>query len=586
MKKTKKDITARVLLEPNDKFSEIEKRQSELKKGDIVLVKEKEQIPLDGEVIEGVASVDESAITGESAPVIREAGGDRNSVTGGTRLLSDWLIIRISVDPGNSFLDKMIEMIEGSKRQKTPNEKALSILLMSLTISFIVITIAIYFFVRFQGTGHSISIVSLIALLVCLAPTTISGLLSSIGIAGMSRLQEKNVLATSGKAIEAAGDIDILLLDKTGTITLGNRKADEFFPMNGIEEQELAYYASLSSIADETPEGRSIVILAKEKFGIKPQNMQELKVSFLPFSATTKMSGVNIEGKEIRKGAPNSIKEYAKQQNIHFPEECVNKIEEVSIKGATPLVVASNEKVYGIIVLKDIVKENIKEKFARLRKMGIKTVMITGDNPMTAKAISFEAGVDDYLAEATPEGKLKLIQKYQKEGHLVAMTGDGTNDAPALAAADVAVAMNSGTTAAKEAGNMIDLDSNPTKLIEIVKVGKQLLMTRGALTTFSITNDVAKYFAMIPSLFASIYPSLEKLNIMKLSSSTSAITSAVIFNSILIPLLIPIAMKGVKYQEKSSNEILKRNLLIYGLGGMVTPFLGIKLIDMLIGGIL
>ena len=599
LKKSKKDITANILKE--EQIEIIKRKESiegielneetsnKLKKGDIVLVRAKEQIPLDGEVIYGVASVDESVITGESAPVIRESGGDRNSVTGGTTVISDWLVIRILVEPGDSFLDKMIKMIEGSSRQKTPNEIALEMLLKALTLIFIVVTITLYiyqiFSIKLNNMENTVSIVSLIALFVCLAPTTIGALLSSIGIAGMSRLNKKNVLATSGKAVEAAGDVDILLLDKTGTITLGNRRASAFIPTKEVTEEELATKASLASIADETPEGRSIVILAKNKFAIRPKNIAELDAQFVDFSAATKMSGINIKQEEIRKGAPSAIKEYVRKNNVYFPKECEGIINKVSGEGATPLVVASNKKVYGIVILKDIVKENIKEKFEELRRMGIKTVMITGDNSMTAKAISFEAGVDDYLAEATPEAKLKLIRKYQKEGHLVAMTGDGTNDAPALAAADVAVAMNSGTAAAKEAGNMVDLDSNPTKLIEIVKIGKQLLMTRGALTTFSIANDIAKYFAIIPSLLSIIYPNLAIFNIMKLTTPESAILSAVIFNCLIIILLIPIAMKGVKYKEIDIEKTLKKNLLIYGIGGIIAPFIGIKLIDILIGGL-
>ncbi len=599
LKKSKKDITANILKE--EQIEIIKRKESiegielneetsnKLKKGDIVLVRAKEQIPLDGEVIYGVASVDESVITGESAPVIRESGGDRNSVTGGTTVISDWLVIRILVEPGDSFLDKMIKMIEGSSRQKTPNEIALEILLKALTLIFIVVTITLYiyqiFSIKLNNMENTVSIVSLIALFVCLAPTTIGALLSSIGIAGMSRLNKKNVLATSGKAVEAAGDVDILLLDKTGTITLGNRRASAFIPTKEVTEEELATKASLASIADETPEGRSIVILAKNKFAIRPKNIAELDAQFVDFSAATKMSGINIKQEEIRKGAPSAIKEYVRKNNLDFPKECEEIINKVSGEGATPLVVASNKMVYGIVILKDIVKENIKEKFEELRRMGIKTVMITGDNSMTAKAISFEAGVDDYLAEATPEAKLKLIRKYQKEGHLVAMTGDGTNDAPALAAADVAVAMNSGTAAAKEAGNMVDLDSNPTKLIEIVKIGKQLLMTRGALTTFSIANDIAKYFAIIPSLLSIIYPNLAIFNIMKLTTPESAILSAVIFNCLIIILLIPIAMKGVKYKEIDIEKTLKKNLLIYGIGGIIAPFIGIKLIDILIGGL-
>lgn len=586
LRKTKQDIVATVLERPEWDSKQTKKQANELEKGEIVLVKAGEQIPLDGEVILGVASVDESAITGESAPVIREAGGDRNSVTGGTTVLSDELIIRITVLPGESFLDKMIEMIEGAKRQKTPNERTLEILLLSLTIVFIFVTISLFLFehftVRMQNLQVMVSILALIALFVCLAPTTIGALVSSIGIAGMSRLNRKKVLASSGRAIEAAGDVDILLLDKTGTITLGNRQASEFIPLQGIKKEELAYYASLSSASDETPEGRSIVILAKNEFNIRPQNIQELHAEFVPFSASTKMSGINLGEKKIRKGAASSIQAYVEKNGITFPEEAKDIVEKVAKQGGTPLVVASNEKVYGVVYLKDIIKGGMKERFQDLRKMGIKTIMITGDNEVTAHAIAREAGVDDFLAEATPEAKLKLIRKYQKEGHLVAMTGDGTNDAPALAAADVAVAMNSGTTAAKEAGNMVDLDSNPTKLIDIVKVGKGLLMTRGALTTFSIANDIAKYFAIIPSLFAVFYPQLKVLNIMKLTNMHTAILSAIIFNTLIILALIPIALKGVRYEEMPAEKLLKRNLFIYGLGGILTPFIGIKLIDIFI----
>lgn len=586
LKKSKEEIVAKVLKRAELDSDFKEKRSGELVRGDIVLVKAGEQIPLDGEVIVGVASVDESVITGESAPVIREAGGDRNSVTGGTMVISDWLIIKITVEAGESFLDKMIEMIEGSKRQKTPNEIALEILLIALSSIFIIVTISLYVFQKFSISLNQlemgVSIISLIALFVCLAPTTIGALLSSIGIAGMNRLNEKNVLATSGRAVEAAGDVDVLLLDKTGTITLGNRKAEKFIALEGIEEKELAMMASLSSIADETPEGRSIVILAKNLYDIRPKNMNEKEAKFIEFSASTKMSGMDGKEGRIRKGAVSAIKKFAEQNGVPFPKECEEIVEQVASQGATPLVVASDQKVYGVVVLKDIIKENMKERFAELRQMGIRTVMITGDNEMTAKAISFEAGVDDYLAEATPETKLKLIRKYQEEGHLVAMTGDGTNDAPALAAADVAVVMNSGTVAAKEAGNMIDLDSTPTKLIEIVKVGKKMLMTRGALTTFSIANDIAKYFAIVPSLLAGIYPELSNLNIMKLQSANSGILSAVIFNSLIIILLIPIAMKGVSYKEINPEKLLKKNLLVYGLGGMILPFVGIKIIDLLI----
>ena len=559
---------------------------SSLTKGDLVLVKAGEQIPGDGDVIDGAASVDESAITGESAPVIRESGGDRSAVTGGTTVISDWLVIEITSEPGESFLDKMISMVEGANRKKTPNEMALQIFLVALSIIFIMVTLALYthsaFSANLAGVDNPSSVTILVALLVCLAPTTIGALLSAIGIAGMSRLNQANVLAMSGRAIEAAGDVDILMLDKTGTITLGNRQASEFIPVDGVDPKELANIAQLASLADETPEGRSIVVLAKEKFNIRGRNINELQMTFVPFSAKTRMSGVDFQGNEIRKGAADTIKEYVIKNGGKYSEECKIAVESIANKGGTPLVVTKNFKVLGIIYLKDIIKQGVQEKFADMRKMGIKTIMITGDNPLTAAAIAAEAGVDDFLAEATPEGKLEMIRDFQTKGHLVAMTGDGTNDAPALAQADVAVAMNTGTQAAKEAGNMVDLDSSPTKLIEIVKIGKQLLMTRGSLTTFSIANDLAKYFAIIPVLFLSLYPGLEALNIMGLHSKDSAIFSAIIYNALIIIALIPLALKGVKYREVSAGKLLSRNLLIYGIGGIIAPFICIKIIDILI----
>jgi potassium-transporting ATPase ATP-binding subunit len=557
---------------------------SELRKGDVVLVEAGDFIPGDGEVIEGVASVDESAITGESAPVIRESGGDRSAVTGGTRVLSDWLVVRISANPGETFLDRMISMVEGAKRQKTPNEIALNILLAALTIIFLLATVTLLPFsiysVRAAGQGTPVTVTVLVALLVCLIPTTIGGLLSAIGIAGMDRMIQANVIAMSGRAVEAAGDVDVLLLDKTGTITLGNRQATAFFPANGDGPQALADAAQLSSLADETPEGRSIVVLAKEQYNIRERAIHELGAEFVPFTAQTRMSGVNLDGHQIRKGAADSIEAYVQEQGGQFPTTVRETVDSISKQGGTPLVVADGATVLGTIQLKDIVKGGIKERFGELRRMGIKTVMITGDNPLTAAAIAAEAGVDDFLAQATPEAKLKLIREYQTGGRLVAMTGDGTNDAPALAQADVAVAMNSGTQAAKEAGNMVDLDSNPTKLIEVVEIGKQLLMTRGALTTFSIANDVAKYFAIIPAAFASTYPVLNQLNVMGLATPQSAILSAVIFNALIIILLVPLALHGVKYRAVGAAQLLRDNLLIYGLGGIVAPFIGIKIIDL------
>ena len=589
LRASKKDVEA-YKIPSLDKKDEITKISSALlKKGDIVIVKAGEQIPADGEVIEGAASVDESAITGESAPVIRESGGDRSAVTGGTTVNSDWLVIQVTSEAGESFLDKMIAMVEGAARKKTPNEIALQILLIALTIIFLLVTVSLYSYSNFSanqaGKVNTTSVTSLVALLVCLAPTTIGALLSAIGIAGMSRLNQANVLAMSGRAIEAAGDVDILMLDKTGTITLGNREACEFIAVNGVSEKELADAAQLSSLADETPEGRSIVVLAKEKFGIMRKNTDDLNMEFVPFTAKTRMSGVNFNGDEIRKGAADAVKAYVVGKGGIYSTECDDIVTSIANKGGTPLVVAKNDKILGVVYLKDIIKEGVKEKFADLRKMGIKTIMITGDNPLTAAAIAAEAGVDDFLAEATPEGKLAMIRDFQAKGHLVAMTGDGTNDAPALAQADVAVAMNTGTQAAKEAGNMVDLDSSPTKLIDIVRIGKQLLMTRGSLTTFSIANDLAKYFAIIPALFIELYPELKALNIMNLHSAESAIFSAIIYNALIIIALIPLALKGVKYREVSAGKLLSRNLLVYGLGGIVIPFIAIKIIDVIITSI-
>lgn len=586
LKMARKDVLARKLKHIDDKTDVIEVASNDLKKDDIVYVLANEQIPMDGEVIEGAASVDESAITGESAPVIRESGGDRSAVTGGTTLVSDWLVIRVTAVSGESFLDKMIAMVEGASRKKTPNEIALQILLVTLSIIFLAVSATLLPFTEFAskqaGSGSAISITNVIALLVCLAPTTIGALLSSIGIAGMSRLNQANVLAMSGRAIEAAGDVDVLLLDKTGTITLGNRKASEFIPVDGVTEQELADAAQLSSIADETAEGRSIVVLAKERFDIRGRDFAEMHAEFVPFTATTRMSGIDYQENTIRKGAADAVRTYVTANGGTYPQECDAIVSKVAGAGGTPLVVVRNNKVLGVIYLKDIVKNGVKERFLDLRKMGIKTIMITGDNPMTAAAIAAEAGVDDFLAEATPEAKLELIREYQREGHLVAMTGDGTNDAPALAQADVAVAMNTGTQAAKEAGNMVDLDSSPTKLIDIVRIGKQLLMTRGALTTFSVANDLAKYFAIIPVLFYGIFPQLEALNLMGLTSPTSAILSAIIYNALIIIFLIPLSLKGVKYREMPAGKLLSRNMLIYGLGGLVAPFIAIKLIDVLL----
>ncbi len=597
LRSAKKDVMAKKLNEPHPKSPIRITTASELRRGDVVLVEAGDVIPADGEVIDGVASVDESAITGESAPVIRESGGDFSSVTGGTRVLSDWIVVKVTANPGEAFLDRMIAMVEGAKRKKTPNEVALTILLVALTIVMLLATATLLpfsmFSVEAMKAGHVVTITALVALLVCLIPTTIGGLLSAIGVAGMSRMMQANVIATSGRAVEAAGDVDVLLLDKTGTITLGNRQASMFVPAPGVTEEALADAAQLSSLADETPEGRSIVVLAKERFNIRQRDMAQLHATFLSFSAQTRMSGVDLfpegtsagaPGREIRKGAADAIRRYVETHGSRFPEEVRRAVDDVARRGSTPLVVADLHdgvaRVLGVIELKDIVKGGIKERFAELRKMGIKTVMVTGDNRLTAAAIAAEAGVDDFLAEATPETKLATIREHQTAGRLVAMTGDGTNDAPALAQADVAVAMNTGTQAAKEAGNMVDLDSNPTKLIEIVEIGKQMLMTRGSLTTFSIANDIAKYFAIIPAAFVTTYPQLRVLDIMHLSSPASAILSAVIFNALIIVALIPLALKGVPYRPLGAASLLRRNLLVYGLGGLLLPFPFIKLIDM------
>ena len=586
LRAAKKDVEAHRIESVEDKEHFTVVPGTELTRGDLVIVRAGEQIPGDGDVIEGAASVDESAITGESAPVVREAGGDRSAVTGGTTVLSDWIVVKISSEPGQSFLDKMIAMVEGAARKKTPNEIALEIFLVALSIVFILVTLGLYCYSCFSAGLNDMvnptSVTTLVALLVCLAPTTIGALLSAIGIAGMSRLNEANVLAMSGRAIEAAGDVDILMLDKTGTITLGNRQAAEFIPVDGVDPAELADAAQLSSLADETPEGRSIVVLAKEQFGLRGRTLEDKGMEFIPFTAATRMSGVNYEGNEIRKGAADSVRTYVEAAGGVFSQECDEAVERIAKAGGTPLVVTKNCRVLGVVYLKDIIKSGVKEKFADLRRMGIKTIMVTGDNPLTAAAIAAEAGVDDFLAEATPEGKLEKIREFQREGHLVAMTGDGTNDAPALAQADVAVAMNTGTQAAKEAGNMVDLDSSPTKLIDIVRIGKQLLMTRGSLTTFSVANDVAKYFAIIPALFSPIYPGLGALNILGLASPLSAVLSAIIYNALVIIALIPAALKGVKYREVPSGQLLTHNLLVWGLGGIVAPFVFIKLIDMLL----
>jgi K+-transporting ATPase ATPase B chain len=551
-----------------------------LRKGDLVMVRAGEFIPADGEIVEGVASVDESAITGESAPVIRESGGDRSAVTGGTRVLSDWIKVRVTADPGHSFLDRMIALVEGAERQKTPNEIALNILLAGLTIIFLLAVVTLQPFAIYSGAPQSLFV--LVSLLVCLIPTTIGGLLSAIGIAGMDRLVQKNVLAMSGRAVEAAGDVHTLLLDKTGTITLGNRQATDFLALPGVSESQLADAAQLSSLADETPEGRSIVVLAKDRYGIRGRDMADRGAVFVPFTAQTRMSGVDLNGRQIRKGAADSIERYVQGGGGTVAPELRGMVDRIARSGGTPLVVAEGTRALGVIHLKDVVKGGIRERFAELRAMGIRTVMITGDNPLTAASIASEAGVDDFLAEATPEDKMALIKREQSEGKLVAMTGDGTNDAPALAQADVGVAMNTGTQAAKEAGNMVDLDSNPTKLIDIVEIGKQLLMTRGALTTFSIANDVAKYFAIIPAMFVVAFPALIALNVMGLKTPQSAILSAVIFNALIIVVLVPLALRGVSYKPMGAEALLRRNLLIYGVGGLVAPFVGIKIIDVII----
>ncbi|MEO8401388.1 MAG: potassium-transporting ATPase subunit KdpB [Gammaproteobacteria bacterium] len=586
LRKARHEILAKKLSKPNHTAKVTLVQSASLRTEDFVLVEAGDFIPSDGEVIEGIASVNESAITGESAPVIRESGSDRNAVTGGTQVISDWIVIRITANPGETFLDRMIGLVEGAKRQKTPNELALTILLAGLTMVFLVVCTTLLPFsiysVAAAGTGKVVSITVLVALFVCLAPTTIGGLLSAIGIAGMDRMIQANVIALSGRAVEAAGDVDILILDKTGTITLGNRQATEFIPADGVTITKLADAAQLASLADETPEGRSIVILAKDKYSLRSREIAELGAKFIPFTAQTRMSGANLPDRQIRKGAAESIVEYIKQMGGTLPENVQKSVDDIARQGGTPLVVAEGPNVLGVIHLKDIIKGGIKERFARLRKMGIRTIMVTGDNPLTAAAIAAEAGVDDFLANAKPEDKLKLIRRLQGEGHLIAMTGDGTNDAPALAQADVAMAMNTGTQAAKEAGNLVDLDSNPTKLIEVVEIGKQLLMTRGALTTFSIANDVAKYFAILPAAFATTYPALNNLNIMHLATPETAILSAVIFNALIIVFLIPLALRGVTYRHTSASHLLKNNVLIYGLGGLIIPFLGIKIIDLIL----
>ena len=585
----RRDVTAKKLASPRRDAAVAEVPASSLRRGDVFLVEAGDTIPSDGEIAEGIASVDESAITGESAPVIREAGGDRSAVTGGTRLLSDWLVVKVAADAGETFLDRMISLVEGAKRRKTPNEIALNILLASLTLIFLVVCVTLRplsaYAVAAAGQGQAVTLTALAALFVCLAPTTIGGLLSAIGIAGMDRLIQAGVIATSGRAVEAAGDVDVLLLDKTGTITLGNRQATAFLPAKGIDERQLAEVAQFASLADETPEGRSIVVLAKERFGIRGRDLEALGATFVPFTAQTRLSGVDLSGRSIRKGAADAVKALAEAAGNRMPTEVDQAIHEVAKSGGTPLVVAENGKPLGVVWLKDIVKGGIRERFAELRAMGIKTIMVTGDNPLTAAAIAAEAGVDDFLAEATPEAKLARIRQYQAEGKMVAMTGDGTNDAPALAQADVGVAMNSGTQAAKEAGNMVDLDSNPTKLLEVVAIGKQLLMTRGSLTTFSIANDIAKYFAIIPAVFLGIYPQLTLLNVMGLATPKSAVLAAVIFNALIIVFLIPLALKGVKYVPAPAVVALRRNLLVYGLGGLIVPFVGIKCIDMLLAAL-
>ncbi|WP_296986436.1 potassium-transporting ATPase subunit KdpB [Desulfovibrio falkowii] len=589
LRKARRNVTARKLADPamHDEHEIVP--STTLKPGDSILVYAGEQIPADGDVTEGAASVDESAITGESAPVIRESGGDRCAVTGGTTVLSDWLVIRVTSEVGRSFLDRMIAMVEGAARQKTPSEVALNVLLVALTVIFLLVTVSLWCFARFtagqEHVANPVGFAALVALFVCLAPTTIGALLSAIGIAGMSRLNRANVLAMSGRAIEAAGDVDVLLLDKTGTITLGNRQAVEFIPVDGHSGEELADAAQLASLADETPEGRSIVQLARDQFTRCDMSLHGKDAVFIPFSAQTRMSGVDVAGKHIRKGAADAVRAFVEKNGGSESLRCEEAVNAIARQGGTPLVVARESSILGVIHLKDIIKDGVKERFAELRRMGIRTVMVTGDNPLTAAAIAAEAGVDDFLAEATPETKLSLIREFQARGHLVAMTGDGTNDAPALAQADVAVAMNTGTQAAKEAGNMVDLDSSPTKLLDIVRIGKQLLMTRGSLTTFSLANDAAKYFAIIPALFVSLYPGLAALNIMNLHSPQSAVLSATIYNALIIVALIPLALRGVKYREESSGQLLRRNLLVYGLGGLAAPFAAIKLIDMCLTGL-
>ncbi|HEV3181596.1 MAG TPA: potassium-transporting ATPase subunit KdpB [Steroidobacteraceae bacterium] len=582
----KQTVWAKQLADPHGRGKTTRVRAEDLRRGNVVLIEAGDYVPADGEVIQGAASVDESAITGESAPVIRESGGDFSAVTGGTRVLSDWIIVRVTVNPGETFLDRMIAMVESASRQKTPNEIALTILLVALTLVFLFATATLLpysiYSVAVTRLGVPITITALIALLVCLIPTTIGALLSAIGVAGMSRMLQANVIATSGRAVEAAGDVDVLLLDKTGTITLGNRQAAAFIPAAGVTEEELADAAQLASLADETPEGRSIVVLAKQRFGLRERDLASLGATFVHFSAHTRMSGVDVGERQVRKGAADAIRRQVERLGQPFPKTVQASVDEAARRGSTPLIVSDGPRVLGIIELKDIVKGGIRERFGELRRMGIKTVMITGDNPLTAAAIAAESGVDGFLAEATPEAKLKLIREHQAAGRLVAMTGDGTNDAPALAQADVAVAMNTGTQAAKEAGNMVDLDSNPTKLIEVVETGKQMLMTRGALTTFSIANDVAKYFAIIPAAFVTTYPQLNALNVMRLASPYSAILSAVIFNALIIVALIPLALKGVRYRPLGAATLLRRNLLIYGLGGIVVPFIGIKLVDVML----
>lgn len=589
LKQARQDVQARKLASTDKNSASTMLQATQLNEADIVLVNAGEIIPADGEVIEGLASVDESAITGESAPVIRESGGDFNAVTGGTKVLSDWLVVRITQAPGQGFLDRMIALVEGAKRTKTPNEIALTILLVALTLIFLLVCVTLLPFSQFavlsSGNGEPISIVVLVALLVCLIPTTIGGLLSAIGVAGMSRMMQANVIATSGRAVEAAGDVDVLLLDKTGTITYGNRQASQFIPAQGVTENQLAEVALISSLTDETPEGRSVVKLAQSRFDMDEQAWKSRPFETIEFTAQTRMSGTDIDQRQIRKGAFDAIVAWVKAQGGTLPNNLEQQVEEVARRGSTPLLVADSQQLLGIIELKDVVKSGIKERFAELRKIGITTVMITGDNPLTAAAIAAEAGVDDFMAQATPEQKLERIRSYQRQGKLVAMTGDGTNDAPALAQADVAVAMNSGTQAAKEAANMVDLDSNPTKLIEVVQTGKQMLMTRGALTTFSLANDIAKYFAIIPAAFASTYPALGVLDIMHLGSPKSAILSAIVFNALIIVVLIPLALRGVTYKPDSALNLLRRNLMIYGVGGLLLPFVGIKLIDILINAL-